>query len=158
MDAVASHILPTYARVDLAFERGEGCWLISTEGERYLDLTAGIAVNALGHPNPRLVEALTTQAQKLWHVSNLYRIHPDGSGIEQLTHYATEDLRATQPRYTPDGEWIVFTAVTLGSTVAAVPLAVPSFGVRVKLGRSAPLLTSARPAAVSVTLPSPSRA
>jgi Tol biopolymer transport system component len=45
-------------------------------------------------------------------VSNLYRMHPDGSGMERLTHYETEDLRATQPRYTPDGEWIVFTAVT----------------------------------------------
>jgi len=45
-------------------------------------------------------------------VSNLYRMHPDGSGMEQLTHYATEELRATQPRYTPDGQWIVFTSVT----------------------------------------------
>ncbi len=45
-------------------------------------------------------------------VSNLYRMHPDGSGVEQLTHYPTEDLRATQPRYTPDGQWIVFTSVT----------------------------------------------
>jgi Tol biopolymer transport system component len=44
-------------------------------------------------------------------VSNLYRMHPDGSGMEQLTHYETQDLRATQPRYTPDGKWIVFTAV-----------------------------------------------
>jgi acetylornithine/N-succinyldiaminopimelate aminotransferase len=92
MDAVASHILPTYARVDLAFERGEGCWLISTEGERYLDLTAGIAVNALGHANPRLVEALTTQAQKLWHVSNLFRI-PGGERLaERLCASTFADL------------------------------------------------------------------
>jgi acetylornithine/N-succinyldiaminopimelate aminotransferase len=71
---VASHILPTYARVDLAFERGEGAWLIATNGERYLDFASGIAVNALGHAHPRLVGALTEQANKLWHVSNLYRI------------------------------------------------------------------------------------
>jgi acetylornithine/N-succinyldiaminopimelate aminotransferase len=70
---VASHILPTYARVDLAFERGEGAWLIATNGERYLDFASGIAVNALGHAHPRLVAALTEQANKLWHISNLYR-------------------------------------------------------------------------------------
>lgn len=75
-----SHLLPTYARVDLAFERGEGCWLIATNGERYLDFTAGIAVNALGHAHPHLVKALTEQAQKLWHVSNLYRI-PEGERL-----------------------------------------------------------------------------
>ncbi len=71
---MASHILPTYARIDLAFERGEGAWLIATNGERYLDFASGIAVNALGHAHPRLVAALTEQASKLWHVSNLYRI------------------------------------------------------------------------------------
>ena len=71
---MASHILPTYARVDLAFERGEGAWLIATNGDRYLDFASGIAVNVLGHAHPRLVAALTEQAQKLWHVSNLYRI------------------------------------------------------------------------------------
>ena len=69
-----SHLLPTYARVDLAFERGEGAWLFTAEGERYLDFTAGVAVNALGHAHPHLVEALTEQAKKVWHVSNLYRI------------------------------------------------------------------------------------
>ncbi len=69
-----SHLLPTYARVDLAFERGEGAWLIATNGDRYLDFTSGVAVNALGHAHPHLVEALTAQAGKVWHVSNLYRI------------------------------------------------------------------------------------
>jgi acetylornithine/N-succinyldiaminopimelate aminotransferase len=72
--AQASHLLPVYARVDLAFERGEGAWLIATNGERYLDFTSGVAVNALGHAHPHLVEAVTEQAKKLWHVSNLYRI------------------------------------------------------------------------------------
>jgi acetylornithine/N-succinyldiaminopimelate aminotransferase len=71
---VTSHLLPTYARVDLAFERGEGPWLYAANGERYLDFTGGVAVNALGHAHPRLVEALTVQAHMLWHVSNLFRI------------------------------------------------------------------------------------
>jgi acetylornithine/N-succinyldiaminopimelate aminotransferase len=77
---VSSHLLPTYARVDLAFERGEGAWLFTTEGERYLDFTAGVAVNALGHAHPHLVNALTEQAHKVWHVSNLYRI-PEGEKL-----------------------------------------------------------------------------
>jgi acetylornithine/N-succinyldiaminopimelate aminotransferase len=71
---VTSHLLPTYARVDLAFERGEGPWLFATNGDRYLDFTAGVAVNALGHAHPHLIEALNAQAQKVWHVSNLFRI------------------------------------------------------------------------------------
>ena len=66
--------MATFARVNLAFERGEGVWLIATDGERYLDFTSGVAVNALGHAHPRLVAALTEQAGKLWHVSNLYEI------------------------------------------------------------------------------------
>jgi acetylornithine/N-succinyldiaminopimelate aminotransferase len=69
-----SHLLPTYARVDLAFERGEGVWLIATNGERYLDFTSGVAVNALGHAHPHLVAAISAQVAKLTHVSNLYRI------------------------------------------------------------------------------------
>jgi len=77
---VKSHLLPTYARVDLAFERGEGAWLFTAEGERYLDFTAGVAVNVLGHAHPHLVKALTEQAHKVWHVSNLYRI-PDGERL-----------------------------------------------------------------------------
>jgi acetylornithine/N-succinyldiaminopimelate aminotransferase len=64
----------TFARVHLAFERGEGVWLIATDGERYLDFTSGVAVNALGHAHPHLVAALAEQSQKLWHVSNLYEI------------------------------------------------------------------------------------
>jgi acetylornithine/N-succinyldiaminopimelate aminotransferase len=67
-------VLPTYSRAPIAFERGEGSWLITPEGERYLDLAAGIAVNALGHAHPALVAALTGQAGRVWHVSNLYRI------------------------------------------------------------------------------------
>ncbi len=69
-----SHLLPTYARVDLAFERGEGAWLIATDGARYLDFTSGVAVNALGHAHPHLIAAIDQQVRKLSHVSNLYRI------------------------------------------------------------------------------------
>ena len=59
-----SHLLPTYARVDLAFERGEGAWLIATDGERYLDFTSGVAVNALGHAHPHLVAAIDRAGEK----------------------------------------------------------------------------------------------
>jgi acetylornithine/N-succinyldiaminopimelate aminotransferase len=85
---VASHLLPTYARVDLAFERGEGVWLTATDGARYMDFTSGIAVNALGHAHPHLVAALGEQAQKLWHVSNLYRI-PEGERLADRLCEAT---------------------------------------------------------------------
>jgi acetylornithine/N-succinyldiaminopimelate aminotransferase len=67
-------ILPTYNRAPLSFVKGEGAWLIEADGRRFLDLGAGIAVNALGHAHPALVAALTEQAGKLWHTSNLYRI------------------------------------------------------------------------------------
>jgi acetylornithine/N-succinyldiaminopimelate aminotransferase len=67
-------VLPTYNRAPLAFVTGEGSWLTAADGSRYLDLGAGIAVNVLGHANPDLVAALTEQAGKLWHVSNLYQI------------------------------------------------------------------------------------
>jgi acetylornithine/N-succinyldiaminopimelate aminotransferase len=80
--AVSSPLLPIYARADLAFERGEGAWLMTPDGERYLDFGAGIAVNALGHAHPHLVRALTEQAAKLWHTSNLYQI-PDGERLAQ---------------------------------------------------------------------------
>ncbi len=67
-------VLPTYNRAPLAFTRGEGSWLEAEDGRRYLDLGAGIAVNALGHAHPALVQALTEQAAKVWHVSNVYTI------------------------------------------------------------------------------------
>ena len=67
-------VLPTYNRAPLAFDHGAGSWLVTTDGRRFLDLGAGIAVNALGHAHPALIEALTAQSSKLWHVSNLYEI------------------------------------------------------------------------------------
>ncbi|HUA55362.1 MAG TPA: aspartate aminotransferase family protein [Candidatus Sulfotelmatobacter sp.] len=69
-----STLLPNYARIDLAFTRGEGAYLYAEDGKRYLDFGSGIAVNALGHSHPHLVAALKDQVDKLWHVSNLYRI------------------------------------------------------------------------------------
>ena len=83
-----SAVLPTYNRAPMAFVKGEGSWLEAENGTRYLDLGAGIAVNALGHANPELVVALTEQAQKLWHVSNLYRI-PEQERLADLLVEAT---------------------------------------------------------------------
>ena len=79
-----SAVLPTYNRAPLAFVKGEGSWLITQEGSRYLDLGAGIAVNALGHAHPALVAALTEQAGQLWHVSNLYQIPQQQQLAEML--------------------------------------------------------------------------
>ncbi len=84
----ASVLLPTYARAPVAFERGEGPWAITADGTRYLDFGAGIAVNALGHAHPHLVEALTTQANKIWHTSNLYTM-PDGERLARRLCEAT---------------------------------------------------------------------
>ena len=69
-----SALYETFARAPLSFDRGEGSWLITEDGERYLDFAGGIAVNSLGHGHPKLVAALTEQAGRLWHVSNLYQI------------------------------------------------------------------------------------
>lgn len=87
-----SALLPTYARAELAFERGNGAWLTSTDGRRYLDFAAGVAVNVAGHAHPHLVNALTEQAGKLWHVSNVYRI-PEGERLAQrLTELTFADV------------------------------------------------------------------
>ena len=77
-------LMPTYNRTDIAFERGEGCWLFAEDGRRYLDFASGIAVNALGHCHPRIVAALEEQGRKLWHVSNLYRIPQSERLAERL--------------------------------------------------------------------------
>jgi len=79
-NSATSHLLPVFARVDLGFTHGEGCWLTATSGERYLDFTSGVAVNALGHAHPHLVAALQEQATKLWHMSNLFK-SPDGERL-----------------------------------------------------------------------------
>ena len=84
-------ILPTYARAPLSFTKGEGTWLIEEDGRRFLDLGAGIAVNALGHAHPSLVAALTEQAQNLWHVSNLYTIPQQTELADQLVAQSFAD-------------------------------------------------------------------
>ncbi len=72
--SASTPLLPTFARSELAFERGEGAWLYTADGKAYLDMAAGIAVNSLGHAHPHLVDTLKRQADKLWHVSNMYTI------------------------------------------------------------------------------------
>jgi acetylornithine/N-succinyldiaminopimelate aminotransferase len=84
--------MPTFARVDLAFERGEGVWLIATNGERYLDFTSGVAVNALGHAHPHLVAALAEQSQKVWHVSNLYEVPEQERAAQRLCENSFADV------------------------------------------------------------------
>ena len=79
-----SALLPTYARTELSFARGEGAFLFTASGDRYLDFASGVAVTALGHAHPHLVEALTSQAKRLWHVSNLHRIPEQERLAERL--------------------------------------------------------------------------
>lgn len=83
-EMISATVMPTYARQDVVFARGEGSWLVSTEGERYLDLASGVAVNVLGHAHPHLVAALKAQAETLWHTSNLYRVEGQERVAERL--------------------------------------------------------------------------
>jgi acetylornithine/N-succinyldiaminopimelate aminotransferase len=96
---VITPVLPTYARADLEFERGEGPYLFTASGERYLDFGAGIAVNALGYTHPALVKALTDQAQKVWHLSNIYRI----PGQEKLARQLIDATFADTVFFTNSG-------------------------------------------------------
>jgi acetylornithine/N-succinyldiaminopimelate aminotransferase len=89
---VTSPLMPVFARAPLAFERGEGAWLITDKGERYLDFGAGVAVNALGHAHPHLVEALKSQADKLWHTSNLYQIPQAEKLAQRLVDHSFADV------------------------------------------------------------------
>ena len=86
-----SALYDTFARAPLAFERGEGSWLVTQSGERYLDFAAGIAVNSLGHCHPHLVAALSEQAAKLWHVSNLYEVPGQSRLAERLVEATFAD-------------------------------------------------------------------
>ncbi len=89
---MSSPIYQTYARYGIAPEKGEGAWLETTDGRRFLDFGAGIAVNALGHAHPHLVEALTNQAGKLWHTSNLYQVPGQVSLAQRLVDNTFADL------------------------------------------------------------------
>jgi acetylornithine/N-succinyldiaminopimelate aminotransferase len=92
-------VLPTYNRADVAFVRGEGPYLFAEDGKRYLDFGAGIAVNAFGHANPKLVAALTEQANRLWHTSNLYRV----PGQESLSRKLVDSTFADTVFFTNSG-------------------------------------------------------
>lgn len=88
----SDHIMGVYARAPLAFERGEGVRLYTTEGEEYLDCMAGIAVTALGHSHPKLVQALKDQAAKLWHTSNIFQIPGQEALAKKLTEATFADV------------------------------------------------------------------
>ncbi|MBN9081125.1 MAG: acetylornithine transaminase [Rhizobiales bacterium 62-17] len=94
-----SAILPTYIRADVAFERGEGAWLTATDGSRWLDFGAGIAVAGLGHSHPHVLNALKEQGEKLWHVSNLYKIPQ----AEKLAHRLADATFADYVFFTNSG-------------------------------------------------------
>ncbi len=102
-----SAVLPTYNRADVAFVRGEGPYLFAEDGQRYLDFGAGIAVNAFGHAHPKLVAALTEQAGKLWHTSNLYRVPGQEKLAAKLVakhlrrHGVLHQFRARRPANSP---------------------------------------------------------
>jgi acetylornithine/N-succinyldiaminopimelate aminotransferase len=82
---LSTAVMGTYARQDIVFVRGEGCWLTAETGDRYLDFGSGVAVNSLGHAHPQLVAALKAQAEKLWHTSNLYRVEGQETVADKLT-------------------------------------------------------------------------
>jgi len=90
--ATQSHVMGVYSRAPLAFERGEGAWLYTADGEAYLDCVAGIATTGLGHANPTLIAALTEQANKLWHVSNIFKIPGQEALAQRLTDATFADV------------------------------------------------------------------
>lgn len=97
--AEATPLYETYMRAPLRFERGEGVWLLAEDGSRYLDFAAGVAVNSLGHAHPHLVAALKDQADKVWHLSNLYEI----PGQEKLAKRLTDNTFADKVFFTNSG-------------------------------------------------------
>ena len=102
-------LLPTYNRTDIAFVRGEGSYLFAEDGKRYLDFGAGIAVNAFGHANPVLVGALSEQAGKLWHTSNLYRV----PGQESLSRKLVANTFADTVFFTNSGTEAIELAIKM---------------------------------------------
>ena len=92
LNVPADHLMGVYNRTPLAFERGEGVRLYTTDGEAYLDALAGIAVNALGHSHPKLIAALKAQADKLWHVSNIFTIPEQAKLASALTDATFADV------------------------------------------------------------------
>jgi len=103
----SSALFDTFARAPLAFERGEGSWLETTDGTRYLDFAGGVAVNVLGHGHPHLLAALTEQAGKLWHVSNLYEV----PGQQKLGERLAANSFADKVFFTNSGAEALETAI-----------------------------------------------
>jgi len=103
----SSALFDTFARAPLAFERGEGSWLETTDGTRYLDFAGGVAVNSLGHGHPHLLAALTEQAGKLWHVSNLYEV----PGQQKLGERLAANSFADKVFFTNSGAEALETAI-----------------------------------------------
>ena len=101
------HIMPVYRPPEQVFESGEGPYLITEDGERYLDFIAGIAVNALGHAHPAMVKALRDQAGKLWHTSNMFRVR----GAEELADKICRDTFADRVFFTNSGTEAVECAI-----------------------------------------------
>ena len=104
---MSDHIMGVYNRAPLAVERGEGVWLYDVKGEKYLDCVAGIATDALGHAHPKLIAALNDQAQKIWHVSNIFQI----PGQEALARRLTDACFADVVFFTNSGTEAIETAI-----------------------------------------------
>ena len=102
-------ILPTYNRSNLSFECGKGSWLETKSGERYLDFSSGIAVNSLGHCHPKLVQAITAQASKLWPTSHLHRIDLQ----EKLSDFLVSNSFADKIFFTNSGAESVECAIKM---------------------------------------------
>ena len=111
-----SALIPTYARADLSFVKGEGVFLETVDGEKYLDFGAGIAVASLGHAHPKLVSALTEQAGAVWHTSNLYHI----PGQERLGERLAEATFADQVFFTNSGAEAMECAIKMARKYHAV--------------------------------------
>ena len=88
---MSSALVQNYARIDVAFERGEGAYLYANDGRRFLDFASGIGVTSLGHGHAGVTKALTDQAGKVWHVSNLYNIDPQTRLAERLVAHSFAD-------------------------------------------------------------------
>ena len=88
---MSQHLMNTYARQPISFVKGEGAWLFDAEGNRYLDALAGVAVNGLGHAHPKLVKAISEQAAKLIHVSNIYNINEQSRLADKLSEISGMD-------------------------------------------------------------------
>jgi acetylornithine/N-succinyldiaminopimelate aminotransferase len=122
---VITPILPTYARAPIAFERGEGPFIFATDGRRFLDFGAGIAVNGLGHAHPHLVAALTAQAGKLWHTSNLYQVPGQQRLAERLVAATFADTAMARKCHAHHGapqryRLITFEGAFHGRTLATI--------------------------------------